>query len=225
MLAAFAPRFAENNQTVARMRDRENDMLDTLESCLQDQLKDIYNAEAQLTKALPRMAKAASDPQLQEAFEMHLEETRAQIERLDQVGAALGFTLKGKKCKGMEGLIEEGKEVTEEDGEGAVIDCALIAAAQKVEHYEISAYGSARALAEQLGHTDVVELLQQTLEEESATDEKLTQISQQSVLPQAGMAGEEEEEEEESGTNSGNGKRRSGKSGGRRRSAAASSRR
>ena len=109
-------------------------MLDTLESCLHEQLKDLYSAEAQLTKALPRLAKAASDPELQDAFETHLEETRGHMERLEQAGESLGMSMKGKKCKGMEGLIEEGKEVLEEDGSERVIDAA----------YEISAYGSDR---------------------------------------------------------------------------------
>jgi ferritin-like metal-binding protein YciE len=114
-----------------------------------------------------------------------LKETRHHVERLDQIGQRLGVKLTGKKCKAMEGLIAEGAEVIESDGPGSVIDTALIAAAQRVEHYEISAYGSARALANHLGHDDIVELLQETLDEESAADEKLTSISEEEILPTA----------------------------------------
>ena len=135
-------------------------------------------------KALPKMAKKAS-PALKEAITSHLEETKHHVERLDQIGQTLGIKLTGKKCKAMEGLIEEGAEVLEAEGPGPVIDSALIAAAQRVEHYEISAYGSARALAGQLGHEEVVELLQETLDEESAADEKLTSISEEEILPAA----------------------------------------
>ncbi len=169
--------------------------LSTLTQLLRDQLKDLYSAESQLVKALPKMAKAASSERLREAFRGHLEETREQVKRLQRVGEGLGLKLSGKKCRAMEGLIEEGKEVLESDGEGAVLDLALIAAAQRVEHYEISAYGSARTLAEQMGHEEVVSLLQETLEEESAADEKLTAIAEKDVYPRA----LEEEDEEESG--------------------------
>jgi ferritin-like metal-binding protein YciE len=157
----------------------------TIEKLLEDQLKDIYHAENQLLKALPRMARAAATPALKQAFTTHQRETEGQVERLDRIGETLGIRLKGKKCHGMEGLIEEGKEVFEMDGPEAVIDAALIAAAQKAEHYEISAYGTARALAEVLGHDEVARLLQQTLDEESATDEKLTTLSVNEVLPAA----------------------------------------
>lgn len=157
----------------------------TLDKLFEDQLKDVYSAEAQLLKALPRMAKAASSDGLREAFTAHLAETRGQVERLDRVARRLGLKLTGKKCKAMEGLIEEGREVIEADGEPEVIDAALIIAAQKVEHYEISAYGSARTLAEHLGHAEVAELLQATLDEESAADEKLTGLSVEEVLPAA----------------------------------------
>ena len=159
--------------------------LPTLAKLLEDQLKDIHSAETQLVKALPRMAKKASSKGLKEAITSHLGETKHHVERLDQIGTALGIKLTGKKCKAMEGLIDEGAEVLEAEGPGPVIDSALIAAAQRVEHYEISAYGSARALAGHLGHEDVVELLQETLEEESAADEKLTSISEEEILPSA----------------------------------------
>jgi ferritin-like metal-binding protein YciE len=164
----------------------------SIEKLLEDQLKDLYNAENQLVKALPKMAKAASSEGLKEAFTTHLEETRGQVERLDRIGKLLGMRLSGKKCVGMEGLIEEGKEIIEADGQEGVLDLGLIAGAQKVEHYEISAYGSARALAEQLGHTEVAALLQETLDEESAADEKLTGIAMDEVMPTA-EAGEGEE--------------------------------
>jgi ferritin-like metal-binding protein YciE len=164
--------------------------LSTIDKLLEDQLKDIYNAETQLVKALPRMAKKASSQGLKEAITSHLSETKHQVERLNQIGDSLGIKLTGKRCKAMEGLIEEGGEVLEAEGPGPVIDAALIAAAQRVEHYEISAYGSARALAAHLGHEDVVDLLTETLEEESAADEKLTTISEQEVIPAAASAEE-----------------------------------
>jgi ferritin-like metal-binding protein YciE len=159
--------------------------LPTIAKLLEDQLKDIYSAESQLVKALPKMAKKASFKGLKDAIANHLLETKHQVERLDEMGQVLGIKLAGKKCKAMEGLIAEGGEVLEAEGPGPVIDAALIAAAQRVEHYEISAYGSARALAHQLGHEEVVDLLQQTLDEESAADEKLTALSEEEILPTA----------------------------------------
>jgi ferritin-like metal-binding protein YciE len=158
----------------------------SIEKLLEDQLKDIYSAENQLVKALPRMAKASAADGLKEAFTAHLEETRGQVARLDEVAKLLGVKLTGKKCVAMEGLIEEGKEVIDAEGPAEVIDLALIAGAQKVEHYEISAYGSARALAEQLGHSEVASLLQESLDEESAADEKLTGIALDEVMPGVG---------------------------------------
>jgi ferritin-like metal-binding protein YciE len=157
----------------------------TIAKLLEDQLKDIYSAENQLVKALPKMAKKASAPGLKKAFTSHLEETKHQVERLEEIGQALGIKLGGKKCKAMEGLVEEGAEVLEAEGPGPVIDSALIAAAQRVEHYEIAAYGSARALGEHLGHQEVVELLQETLDEESAADEKLSSLCEGEILPAA----------------------------------------
>ena len=155
---------------------------------LEDQLKDLYSAENQLVKALPKMAKKASSKGLKTAFTSHLEETKQQVERLEEIGQTLDIKLSGKKCKAMEGLVEEGAEVLEAEGPGPVIDTALIAAAQRVEHYEISAYGSARALAEQLGHGEVVDLLQATLDEESAADEKLGSLCEDEILPAAASA-------------------------------------
>jgi ferritin-like metal-binding protein YciE len=148
-----------------------------LEELLVDELKDIYSAENQMVKALPRMAKAASSPELKRAFERHVEETRRQIERLEQVGQALEIKLTGKKCKGMEGLLEEGKEIMAEDFDENALDAGLIGAAQKAEHYEIAAYGTARTHAALLGYTKIARLLQQTLNEEGATDKKLTQLA------------------------------------------------
>jgi ferritin-like metal-binding protein YciE len=144
-----------------------------------DELKDLYNAENQLVKALPKMAKAASSEELRQGFEEHLEQTKGQVQRLEQIFQKLGESPKGKKCKGMEGLVEEGSEVIEEDFEGAVKDAALIGAAQRVEHYEIAGYGTVRSMAETLGEDDHVSLLEETLEEEKETDEKLTQLAEQ----------------------------------------------
>lgn len=155
--------------------------MNPLEELLEDELKDLYSAENQIIKALPKMAKAASAPELRRAFERHLEETRRQVERLEQIGQELEIKLTGKKCKGMEGLIAEGKEVMEEDLEEAALDAGLIGAAQKVEHYEIAAYGTARTHAEMLGYRRVAKLLQQTLNEEGATDKKLTQLAENVV--------------------------------------------
>ena len=149
-----------------------------LEELLVDELKDLYSAENQIIKALPKMAKAATSPELRRAFERHLEETRRQVERLNQIGEELEIKMTGKKCKGMEGLIAEGKELLEEDLEEDALDAGLIGAAQKVEHYEIAAYGTARTHAEMLGYRRVAKLLQQTLNEEGATDKKLTQLAE-----------------------------------------------
>jgi ferritin-like metal-binding protein YciE len=144
-----------------------------------DELKDIYNAESQLVKALPKMAKAASSEELRAGFEEHLEQTKGHVQRLEQIFQMLDESPKGKKCKAMEGLVEEGSEVMEEDFEEALLDAALIGAAQRVEHYEIAAYGTVRAFAEELGESEHVSLLEQTLEEEKETDEKLTQLAKQ----------------------------------------------
>ena len=156
-----------------------------LEEVLVDELKDLYSAENQLVKALPKMAKAANSPELKRALERHLEETRRQVERLNQIGEDLNFKLTGKKCKGMEGLIEEGKEVLEMDLEEDALDAALIGAAQRVEHYEIAGYGTARTHAEVLGHAKAAKLLQQTLDEEGAADKKLTQIAESIINVEA----------------------------------------
>ena len=142
-----------------------------------EQLKDIHSAESQLLKALPKMAKAARSQDLRQGFEKHLEQTKAHVERLEQIFSALDENPKGKKCMGMQGLIEEGEEVIKEESATDALDAGLIAAAQRVEHYEIAAYGSVRAFAKLLGDDDSVNLLQQTLDEEKETDKKLTELS------------------------------------------------
>ena len=159
-----------------------------LEELLVDELKDLYSAENQLVKALPKMAKAAGSPELRRAFERHLEETRRQVERLNQIGENLEVKLTGKKCKGMEGLIEEGKEIIEEDMDENALDAGLIGAAQKVEHYEIAAYGTARTHATLLGFNKIAKLLQQTLDEEGATDKKLTALAESIINVEAVQA-------------------------------------
>ncbi|NOS85014.1 MAG: ferritin-like domain-containing protein [Ignavibacteria bacterium] len=151
----------------------------SLEDFLMEELKDLYSAEKQLTKALPKMAKAATSEELKQAFEDHLKETEGQVARLDKISKlAGGRALSGKKCKAMEGLVEEGKEIIEEDCTPEVRDVALIAAAQKVEHYEIASYGCAKTYARLLGYSEVEELLDETLQEESAADEKLTALAE-----------------------------------------------
>ena len=159
--------------------------LDSLQSLFLDELKDVYHAEKQLVEALPRMAKAADSAELQQAFSDHLAETKGQVERLERILQELGQPARGKRCKGMEGLLEEGKEIMQEEGEPAVIDAALIAAAQRVEHYENAAYGCLRTYAQLLGHENAAKLLSQTLAEEEAADEKLTTIGERSVNAEA----------------------------------------
>lgn len=159
--------------------------LNSLQELLVEEIKDLYDAEHQLTKALPKMAKAATNTQLQNAFNSHLTETEGHIKRLEQVFEALGEKPSRKTCKAMKGLVEEGSEAIEEDMEPEVKDAALIAAAQRVEHYEMAGYGAARSFAQTLGHSDVVKLLQQTLNEEGAADEKLTKIAESRVNEKA----------------------------------------
>ena len=150
----------------------------TIDDLFVHMLSDIYSAEKQLTKALAKLSRAASDPQLSEAFKMYLEETQGQVERIDKVVETSGVKLKRMKCVAMEGLIEEGQELIDEMEKGAVLDAGLVAAAQKVEHYEIAAYGSLCAIGKQLGFTEAVNLLKETLEEEKATDLKLTEFAE-----------------------------------------------
>ena len=157
----------------------------TLKDLFIHSLSDIYSAEKQMTKSLPKMARASTSPDLQAAFESHLEETQGQIQRIDQIVEATGLRLKRIKCVAMEGLVEEGQEQIDEIEKGPVLDTALIAAAQKVEHYEIAAYGSLIALAKQLGETAAVKLLSETLQEEKNTDEKLSLLAEEKVAAEA----------------------------------------
>jgi ferritin-like metal-binding protein YciE len=167
----------------------------TLQELLVDGLRDAYHAEKQVTKALPKMAKAANSDELRDAFETHLEETRQQIDRLEQIFELLEEKAKAKPCAGMQGIIEEGQEHMGE-AEGDAADAALIASAQKAEHYEIAAYGTLEAWARQLGHEEVANLLQETLDEEKATDERLTELAE-GFINAAAESGESDEEEGE----------------------------
>lgn len=152
--------------------------LTTLKDLYIHELKDLYSAETQLVKALPKLAKAASSEDLKAAFEAHLLETKEHVSRLQQVLSQTGASTRGPKCKGMEGLLEEGQSMIEEEADPEVRDAGLIAAAQKVEHYEIAGYGTVRTYAELLGETESAQILQTTLDEESATDEKLTGLAE-----------------------------------------------
>ena len=166
--------------------------LDSLRTLWIEELRDLYSAETQLVKALPKMAKKATNPELKEAFESHLEETRNHVERLEEIFGRLGKKPTGKTCKAMKGLIEEGSEMMQEDGPESVLDAGIISAAQKVEHYEISGYGTARTFASILGEDEAEDLLQETLDEEGAADEKLTEIAE-GVVNEEAEEGEEEE--------------------------------
>jgi ferritin-like metal-binding protein YciE len=166
--------------------------LESLHDLYVEELRDLYNAENQLLKALPKMAKAASDPTLRAAFEEHLEVTRGQVDRLDRIFKRLGERAPGKKCAAMEGLIDEGKEMMEEDAPPAVLDAALISAAQKVEHYEIASYGCVRTYARLLGYDDAARLLQETLDEEGDADKKLTELAESVINIEAKEEGEVE---------------------------------
>src|ERR1700743_670015 len=151
--------------------------LETMKELLLDELQDLYSAETQITKALPKMAEAYSTPALKHAFESHLQETEGHVQRLETIFKHLKESPKGKTCEGMKGLLKEGDERGTEGGEPEVLDAGLISAAQRVEHYEIAAYGSARTFAELLGEKEIVKLLSETLEEEKAADTKLSQVA------------------------------------------------
>jgi ferritin-like metal-binding protein YciE len=161
-----------------------------------DELKDLFSAENQLTKALPKMAKAASSDELRQGFEEHLQQTQGHVERLQQIFEMLGEKGSGKKCLGMEGLVKEGSEIMGEDFKDAVMDAALISAAQRVEHYEIAGYGTVIAYAELLGESEQANLLKETLEEEKETDEKLTELAKE-INVEAHQGNSEIEEEEQ----------------------------
>jgi len=173
----------------------------TLHDAFVDELRDTYDAEKQLIKALPKLAKAATSPELRAAFEAHLEETRGQVERLESVFASLDEKVKGKHCDGIAGIIEEGKSIMEEEFDDATMDACLIAAGQRAEHYEMAAYGTLVAWAKIMGHDEAAELLEQNLEEEKAADEKLSALAEDGINQEAAdsahESGDEDEEEEE----------------------------
>lgn len=151
--------------------------IDSMEKLFVDELRDLYSAETQITKALPKMAKASTSNELRTAFEHHLKETEEQVQRLEQIFEMLGESAKGETCEGIKGIIEEGEKMLKETKEGPVRDEALISAAQRVEHYEMAGYGTVRTYAERLGKQQMVQLLEKTLQEEKAADEKLTKVS------------------------------------------------
>ena len=171
--------------------------LASLDDLLVHELQDIYNAEGQILKALPRMIKAATHPDLKQAFEEHRQQTEGQVRRLEQAFKLLGVPAKGRKCEGMAGVIEEGRKVMEEDAEPPVRDAALIAGAQKVEHYEIASYGCVCTYAEMLGYDQVHDLLGQNLDEEETTDQRLTALAENVINQEAEDVEEEEEVERE----------------------------
>jgi ferritin-like metal-binding protein YciE len=171
----------------------------TLHDAFLDELRDTYDAEKQLTKALPKLAKAATSSELRAAFEMHLEETRGHVERLEEVFESLDEKARGKHCDGIAGIIEEGKSIMEEDFDESTMDACLIAAGQRAEHYEMAAYGTLVAWAQGMGHSKAAKLLQQTLDEEKAADKKLTALAEGGINQEAADAahpGENEGEEE-----------------------------
>jgi ferritin-like metal-binding protein YciE len=183
----------------------------TLRELFVDELKDLYDAEHRLVKALPKMAKAANLDELREGFETHLEQTKEHVERLKQIMISLDEKPTPKKCPGMQGIVAEGEELMGEDFEGSVMDAALISAAQRAEHYEIAAYGCVRTWAKELGEDEAAELLEKTLNEEKETDAKLTEIAEQvnGSANAQGTEGQEEGEEEHSASSSRKGKSRS----------------
>jgi len=175
------PRPARSLTAVSDAERRFIMEMESLQDLFIEQLKDLYNAENQLIKALPKMAKAASDETLQSAFTEHLEQTKGHVQRLEQVFEELGESPKGKTCKAMKGLIEEGEEMMDEDATPDVMDAGLIAAAQRVEHYEIAGYGTVRSYAQLLGNKKAADLLQKTLDEEGETDKKLTSLAEKLI--------------------------------------------
>jgi ferritin-like metal-binding protein YciE len=169
----------------------------TLHDAFLDELRDTYDAEKQLTKALPKLAKAANSPDLRAAFEEHLEQTRGHVERLEQVFESLEEKVRGKHCDGIAGIIEEGKSIMEEDFDDTTMDACLIAAGQRAEHYEMAAYGTLVAWARGMGHSEAAELLQETLDEEKAADKKLTSIAESGINQDAADAAHPADEDEE----------------------------
>jgi ferritin-like metal-binding protein YciE len=183
--------------TMTNRRNAPMPTLDSLRDLLEDEIKDIYDAEKQLIKALPKLAKKATAPELKEAFDEHLQQTEEHISRLEQVLELMGMPARGKKCEGMQHLIAEGNEMIAEAEDDATRDALLIAAAQKCEHYEICSYGTLRVWANLLGKTDVGSLLEDTLEEEKSADSKLTQIAEGFINERAAESDDQEEGEEE----------------------------
>ncbi len=174
--------------------------MESLRDLYVDELKDLYSAETQLVKALPKMAKNATHPELKQAFSDHLEQTKGHVARLEEIFGMLDASPRGKKCVGMEGLIKEAKELLEEDAEDDVLDAGLISKAQHVEHYEMAGYGTVRTYAITLGETEQAQLLQQTLDEEGDADKLLTQIAESSVNVDAAIGGDAEDESDARGT-------------------------
>ena len=166
--------------------------LDTLKKLFVEELRDLYSAEHQLLKALPKMAKGASSEELKQAFEDHLSQTQDHVDRLEEIFKGMDESPKGKTCHGMKGLLEEGSQMLEQDGERSVLDAGIIAAAQKVEHYEIASYGTVRTFAHLLGEDEAAELLQQTLDEEGDADKHLNELAEEIVNPEALVEDEEE---------------------------------
>jgi ferritin-like metal-binding protein YciE len=169
----------------------------TLHDAFIDELRDTYDAERQLLKALPKLAKASTSPDLRAAFEAHLEETRGQVERLEEVFAGLDEKVRGKHCDGIAGIIEEGKSVMEEDFDEVTMDACLIASGQRAEHYEMAAYGTLVAWARAMGHDDAADLLQQTLDEEKAADEKLSALAEGGINEEAANAAHPDSDDED----------------------------
>lgn len=179
----------------------------TLHDAFIDELRDTYDAERQLTKALPRLAKASSNPKLREAFEAHLEETRGQIDRLEEVFESLDEKVRGKHCEGIAGIIEEGKSIMEEDFDDNAMDACLIAAGQRAEHYEIAAYGTLIAWAKAMGHAEAAKLLQQTLDEEEAADEKLSALAESGINKSAAASAHPDGQQRAAGAGASNGRK------------------
>jgi len=172
----------------------------TLHNAFIDELRDMYDAEKQLTKELPKLAKASSNPKLRQAFESHLQETQGQIARLEKVFASLDEKVRGKHCDGITGIIEEGKSIMEEDFNDATMDACLIAAGQRAEHYEMAAYGTLVAWAQAMGHTEPAKLLRQTLDEEKAADKKLSRLAEGGINQGAADAAQSDDEDAEPAT-------------------------
>ncbi len=170
--------------------------LNTLHNLFEDELRDMYDAEKQILKALPKIIKATSADPLREALSAHLEETKGQVKRLEQAFASLELKPKGKHCSGMEGILKEGSDLLEEDGDEAVLDAGFIAGCQRVEHYEITAYGTLMAWAKMLGYSDALALLKANQQEEKAADAKLTKLAESTINPQAAEAGDEADPED-----------------------------